>query len=438
MIRHYLIFPFLSLMPLAVEAVGNVSSSGTAKEKREEEIPWITAKPRLILEGQHQRNTDLRQGEKKDNATELEPALRLQLQLKKDAPVSGVAELEWIKKIERESREEKVETDKLELNQAYIKISDTIIPHTELRLGRWLIRDEREWLFDENLDGVHARINQGDIEVDAIAGRVNHWQKDLFDSDTKQDPVNTGGILARYSLDKTWRLGIYGLLQRDITTDNDRQINTGIRSHAFPKKGLQHWFEFGVMHGREAGHRLRGYAVDAGGTYIFDRAALRPRITLGYAWGSGDDKQSDQIDKSYRQTGLHSNEARFGGIGKYKVYGNTFDPELSNIHILTGGIGINIAPEATLDLLYHDYRQDRLAALRDDTTEISPRNDRLSTKHLGSAVELMVGWRPRDNIEVESVLGWFMPSSRFRQDDSQSSDASKPAGYLSLKVEVGF
>nr|NMN90415.1 alginate production protein [Brenneria salicis ATCC 15712 = DSM 30166]RBP60136.1 alginate export protein [Brenneria salicis ATCC 15712 = DSM 30166] len=435
MIRHCLIFPFLSLLPLTAQAA---MSGAATQAEREERKQWVTIKPRLILEGKHQRNKKLRQGEKKDNATELEPALRLHLQMMKDAPLSGLAELEWIKKIERESREAQQQTTSLNLNQAYVKISDEIIPNTELRLGRWLMRDEREWLFDENLDGVHARFSKGNIEVDAVAGRVNHWQKDLFDGKTKQDPVNTGGILARYYLDDNWRLGLYSVIQRDITTDNNRQINTGIRSHAFPKQGLQHWFEFGVMQGREASQRLRGYAVDAGGTYIFDSTPLRPRITLGYAWGSGDGNQADNIDKGYRQTGLHSNEARSGGIIKYKIYGSTFNPELTNIHILTGGIGINLAPEASLDLVYHDYRQDQLASLGEDSTELSPRYDRLSTKHLGSAVELMFGCRPDDNIEVESIFGWFMPSSRFRQNDSQHSEASEPDAYLSLNIEVGF
>ncbi|EHD22213.1 MULTISPECIES: alginate export family protein [Brenneria] len=401
-----------------------------------ENSPFITADFTLKLTGERFHNAKLRRGDKKETESEWGPMLRTQIRTDDDYPLFAFAELEWEKTVSRETGEDTERKTTLTLNQAYLGIND-LLPDGRIRLGRWLLRDEREWLFDENLDGVHARWRHERWRIEALGGRVNHWQRDLLDSSTKNDsPVNTGAVLVRRKMADEWLVGLYGVWQRDTAAQHDRQLNLGVRSHSNAEEGWRHWLELGMVRGRQSGADLRGYAVDVGATYRLSQDGSAPRITLGYAWGSGGDGDDDgRRRKHYRQTGLQSNEATFGGEAKFKIYGETFDPQLTNMHILTAGVGFNITPRATVDLVYHHYRQDKLAPLADNAAELSPRDDQRSTRTLGSELDLVVGWEPRDNIKVESAVGWFRPSERFR---TPSGPRSADAYSAWLEVEVGF
>lgn len=403
------------------------------------EVRILDLKVLLKMEGLNLRNTNLRQGEKRENETELEPLIRLNAYVMKNNPVYGFIEMELKEKTKRETGKQTDKEVKLELNQIYIGLTDDIIPDTKMRIGRWLYRDEREWLFDENIDGVLAQWKKKKWRIDALWGRVNHWQRDLLDSKTKSTtPVNTGGLIVRRKMGDEWLVGAYGVYQRDISTDSDRQLNVGLRSHNTPKKGLRHWAEVGMVDGKESGKTVRGYAVDVGATWQFDDSSLKPRLTLGYAYGSGDGQESDSRIKGYRQTGLHSNEATFGGETKFKIYGETFNPDLTNMHILTAGAGINITPKATLDLVYHYYRQDQLAELARKSTELSPKYDHKTSKSLGEGLDLVFGYEHNDNIKFETAVGMFNPSDRFFSGSDTDSERSANAYSAWFEVEVSF
>lgn len=92
------------------------------------------------------------------------------------------------------------------------------------------------------------------------------------------------------------------MVQNNVSDDSFRLGNFGLRSHNARDEHLQHW-------------------LDMGGTVIFPIENLKPRLTLGYAVGS----------ENYRQTGLQSNEAKFGGETKFKVYGETLNPNLADL-----------------------------------------------------------------------------------------------------------
>lgn len=401
--------------------------------------PLVEWSGRAIAEAEALRNTELRRGSKRINELAIEPTLRLNAHIRRDAALSGFVETELSREIERETGETPQKANKLSLNQAYVTLKpDTAWAQTRVRLGRWQLRDEREWLFDENIDGLLLEATRGRWSVQALGGRVNHWQRDLLDSSTKGNPVNTTAVLARYRLDKDWQLGTYAVAQRDLRTDRDRLLHLGLRSHADPDKRLRHWLEVATVRGREDGQSLRGYALDAGGTYVFHKAALRPRLTLGYAWGSGDGNASDGQRRYYRQSGLQSNEADFGGLTKYQVYGVALNPELRNLHILTAGVGLNLAPQLTLDMVYHRYTQHHLATLTRRSTELNPDTDILSTRRLGSGLDVVLGWRPRRDIKLEAAVGWFDPSARFRNGSSAQAQQSSSAYAAWVELGLGF
>ena len=381
------------------------------------------------MEAFNLRNKKLRQGKKRENELELEPLLRLNARIMRGSPVEGRIEMEWKRVMKRESAKPPEKQTRLELNQAYLKLNKQIIPDTEWKLGRWLYRDEREWLIDENLDGVLVKWKDGDWSADAFGGRVNYWQKDLLDrSSRKTESINIMGLLLRDKLAKSWAFGAYGFTQQNVSNESFRQTNYGLRSWDNQDRQLRHWLEMGMAEGHKKRARIRGYVLDAGGTWIFQESKLKPRITLGYTVAS----------KNYHQTGLHANEAKFGGDTKFQIYGETLNPELSNIQIFTFGLGTKVGERSTLDLVYHDYSQTRLTEITDDTLELSPRYDRQNSRRLGYSLDLIHGWKPLDNLRLETRLGVFTPSSRFASGSTRSSSRSPPAYSAAIEMKIAF
>lgn len=107
---------------------------------------------------------------------------------------------------------------------------------------------------------------------------------------------------------------------------------------------------------------VRGWGLDAAVDLTLN-APLKPTLTLGYAFGSGDDDTTDAKDHAFRQTDLNGNATRIGlsstGI---RNYGEVLRPELTNLHILTAGVGFPLFTSSDLTFLYHAYFLDEKAA----------------------------------------------------------------------------
>jgi len=397
----------------------------------------ITFHLRAIYEAKELKNSKLRYGEDRSNKIQTEPTLRLNVRGFKGEPISFFSELEFIQKRKRQTGSAPTTTDTLNFNQLWLRFDESLLPDTDLRLGRWLLRDEREWLIDENVDGVYARFGDR-LKTEVGAGRINYWQRNLLDSDTRGDKTNLLMLFSRYKVDDYWRIGGYAFWQYNRATESGRQLNVGLRSYSPPRQAFSHWLDIGAVRGQKDEQKLRGYALDSGVTWTYQPLPLRPRLTLGYAWGSGDDDSGDGVSRRYRQTGQQGNETWLGGETKYKLYGDTLDPELSNMHIFTAGIGISPTGQTSLDFIYHYYRQHRLAALVKNSTELDPKYDRLTTKTLGSALDIVAGWRINPHVKLEASAAWFAPSSRFYSGSGRRSARASSASSWWLKAEVRF
>lgn len=388
---------------------------------------------RAELEFEQQRNFRLDRDDPK-RRSDVEPLLRLGLTYRANRHLLGFVETEALID-QRDERGRPSRTDgRLRLNQAYLAL-DEWIDDSEIRIGRWLYRDEREWLFDESLDGVLARYDRGKIEVDALAGRVNLWRRDLFDSGTRGDPVNVYGLLARYEIRKAFEIGAYAVVRHDTAGLAGRHRHMGLRAHGRLGNWL-HWTEVGIVRGNDGRQRLNGHGFDIGGVYTVAEQPFRPRLLVGYAYGSGDDDPDDGVDRRFRQTGMQSNEARLGGLFKRRIYGEAFDPELSNLHIVSLGVGIAPTPRWSIDLVWHGYRQAKTAEV--EHAEIEPRRDSLGRHALGQELNLVVGHAPSESVIVGAVLGWFRPSGRFDADRNGRAHNPGQAVFARLELKVRF
>ncbi|MFD1801823.1 alginate export family protein [Mixta tenebrionis] len=391
--------------------------------------PCVALQFAAEMEAVNLRNKGLRLGDKRSNKLELEPLLRLNAQFMKNSPVDGGLELEWQRVIKRESAKPARKQTRLNLNQAWVRLTDRVIPHTEWKLGRWLYRDEREWLIDENLDGLGLRWKYVDWSADLLLARVNLWQKDLMDRTSRNtDPVNIIGVLLRRQLTDDWHIGLYGFNQHNVSNHRFRQSHYGIRSYSEEAKRFNHWLEAGFAKGHNKSDRIQGYVFDIGATYAFKMSGIKPYLTLGYTASS----------KNYTQTGLQGNEAKFGGDTKFKIYGETLDPLLRNLQIFTLGIGANIGKKASLDLVYHDYSQLRREKIANKAIALSPKYDRQTTRRLGYGIDLIYGWKPTSSVKLETRLGIFQPSARFASGSKASSPRSQPASFAAVELKIAF
>ena len=110
-----------------------------------------------------------------------------------------------------------------------------------------------------------------------------------------------------------------------------------------------------LSHPRQTQVMLRGIADNPADALL----GFADNQTFGVAFGSGDNNRRDGVDRNYRQSGLQDNNARFAGVTSFKFYGETVEPELSNLLIGTAAIGVRPTPRSSVDLVYHYYAQHR-------------------------------------------------------------------------------
>jgi alginate production protein len=352
--------------------------------------------------------------------------LRLRVEHRPQARLRLVGETELVGQLRQDRGDPSERGTALRINQAHALWTgaDAGADRVAWRVGRWLLRDEREWLFDENFDGLRVDAHHGDWSAQALAARVNLLPRGAFDANRRGGRDLTTGVLLRHAWRRDWTLGGYWLRRDDREPQGERFTLLGLRSHAQARRDrpLQHWLELGAVMGAAAdGRRIRGWAVDGGGVLHAPGLPGQPRLIVGHAQASGDrgaDRGSAR-DGRYRPTGQQSYEAALGSRIKRKLYGEVLDPDLSNLRIDTLGLGLTLDEHVTLDVVAHRYAQLTIAPLRD--TGLRPAQDDRSARHLGTGVDLLLGARLSPSLQLEAVLAAFRPGARFRP-------AAAPAG----------
>lgn len=315
---------------------------------------------------------------------------------------------EWDHRDGRKDQAQHSSRDSISRAYYFGQLTDTL----SVQVGRHDFDEEREWLYDEVLDG--GRLIQslagGALEVE-LAGAAGRNFADL-DGNSTEDTGTFVGV-ARYYLTEDHWLTAYALDRTDSSSDRFEPQLYGLRSFARPYKGLGHWLELSLARGRDGAKDIRGEALDLGLLYRFDDE-LRTTLTVGYAYGSGRDIAENAV--GYRQSGLHDNNSKFGGVTSFKYYGEVFEPDLSNLDVTTLGIGIRPVSALSADLVLHTYRQDVITdSLFANSLRARP-NGR--SGDLGHEIDLIIGYRRGQEMTAELVAGRFDPGSAFDGQDA--------------------
>ena len=337
-----------------------------------------------------------------------------------------------------------------------------------LQVGRQRFFDAREWWWDQDLDSIRLRFDLKDFHAEiAVAHELFPVVLNRGGIDPEDDDMVQVLAAARWGWAKKQEVGFFALYRNDYSDqqlvdplalcvsesdyvgppeglatfrtgcvgfedDSDSQLTwLGVSASGrrkVPGWGrIEYWLDAAAVFGDETfteysgmtgsrivelvdTHSVSGGGLDIGGTWflpLFGRTSL----TAGYAYGSGDPGMEEFRDTGFRQTGLQDNSDRFRGVASFRYYGELLDPNLSNLHVVTAGVGLRFLEKSSIDLVYHWYRQAHAAPFmhdvdfKRDPTGLSP--------DIGQEWDLILGLEEMDRLEFKVVASIFRPGEAF-------------------------
>lgn len=306
------------------------------------------------------------------------------------------------------------------------------------RLGRQSLDDPLGWIIDEELDALRFTQGNKPWQLDLS---ISRQQLVLLGSEERDDKIDN--VLAQLTLRGAngTRWSPYVLFRKDRGYDGSRASEStwlGLQGLVEINRNARYWLNAALRNGSEerddGQRRLGGKALDAGLTWTFD-SHFSPSFTLGYARASGDTDYSDSQNGTFRQSGLHSNKYELNGRSRFRYLGEVVDPELSNITIVTVGMGIRISKRWDLDMAFHRYTQvepeDRLRGSDIDSDPAGIYRD------LGDGFDIVLGYEYKKGLKLQGLAGLFNHGPAFEQSDDESDPLSN-AWLTGLEIEYEF
>lgn len=317
----------------------------------------------------------------------------------------GVAEFRYQGKWRNDDRDGRFYVDDLRLGETFAYWINPLKWNVDIQLGRIDFDEQREWIYDQNLDGLRLfHFGRHVLTEFSVSTTISYG--DIRD----ENAINT--ILYVSNGNDRKHLAAYVIHREFDLVLKEKQTHYGVRAFGKWWSNNRSWLEISRMNGEVGSVDTGGWGFDIGNTYEFDSGF---NFTFSYAWGQGDDPNSTR-DNNFRQTGLQDNNAKFAGVTSFRYYGELVDPELVNLHVMTAGVGFRFPARVSLDLVGHSYRQDKLSR-RWINSEIRDRPNGID-KELGWELDFILGWRTSPSWDVEIVGAFFDPGAAFDDADS--------------------
>jgi len=336
-----------------------------------------------------------------------------------------------------------------------------------LQIGRQNFSDEREWWWDEDMDGVRLFYNahpwSTELALTEPLARTSSLEEGI---DPEERRVRRTLARVRWDWSYKQRVEAYFLAQDDrsggarvgTTVDSEQEDENdatlrwfGLRAIGYPDLGgfgkSAYWLDTAVVWGDEAlidyedagddlsrvneveQRRVRGWGADLGLSLTL-RLPGKPTLSAGYAYGSGDAEPDDDTDRAFRQTGLNDNENRFAGENRFRYYGELLRPELSNLEISTLSLGFHFLDNSSVELAYHRYRQVESAAfLRDARLDLDPNG---ADPDIGRELDVVFGIDEWQHLALEAVAAVFEAGPAY------GAQAGERAHNVFVKLNVSF
>lgn len=379
-------------------------------------LPYLSFGAQLEFEYEYQRNADLDTANDEDFTT-IEPALVLALSFDPSKYFQAYVDMKLAGEFEFEDGHTTKDRAVLEVELAYILLKELWGERLAFQIGRQRFEDERQWLFDAELDGARAFLYFYGIDAQFSVTRGGIVDVDLINRDAG-DKTNNYITYWTYNFSEDTNAAAYFVFRDNTEDEEESAITFGVHSDGDFTDSLGYWLELAYAFGTSDKSDINGIGFDIGSTYAFD-VTPEPSVTLGYAFGG----------KNFMQTGLQGNESDFNGAADFLYYGQLFDPELSNMSIFTAGAGLNPTEEtSSIELIYHYYLQTEARdSLADTGIDADPDG---RNKSLGSEIDLVLGYEAEENgFAAALVLGYFIPGSAFPGDAENSFLANLTLEY---------
>ncbi len=332
---------------------------------------------------------------------------------------------------------------------------------SQLEIGRIEYSDERQWWWDEYLDTIRLQIDAKDIEFMLASGSQQGRERS---NDEFIDPQEKG--IERVLANLHWRLANDQQLSFYYLSHDDESASYALNDSVAENRadesdanlrwfgmvyqgelalnsigGLDWRIGYTQLSGDEVVYELSDPAasiVTVDGIDRFDIDASAHELSLewepvwvddlklifSHAVGSGDTNLSDNKIGSFRQSGLHANEA------DYLYYGELYAPELSNIQIHSLGISLETIDDLDIALLMHSYRQDEAdTEMRDVSID---RNTNGLNRDLGTEIDLIAVYEIFEGLELEFI------AAVFEAGDAYGANAGRKSRYWSIEVNYQF
>lgn len=370
---------------------------------------WLELGGMFELEATRQQNVDLTRP-RSDARTLLRPELQIETHVNPSDHFEGVLTLEFSREFELEDdpNEERPAVFAFGFFEAYILFKEVLGSPISLQIGRQTFEDDREWLYDDELDAVRLTLRSERLHLEAFLAQAAIVEKDFRRGRGKED-TDYYQLYGRYDFGPYLSLAAYILAQDDNITMGERLVFLGLRAQGKLAENWLYWIDAAHVRGKAGGIRARGWGVDVGALYVFD-LPLAPSLVLSFAFGSGDKTPESSTDTNFRQTGLQGNASAFEGVTDIQYYGELLDPELSNLLIFTAGLGLRPISNASLMVMYHRYRQHRRSSeLRDAAIDVELTGER---RDIGSELDVILAWEI-GHFELKLVFGAFLPGRAF-------------------------
>ncbi len=395
-------------------------------DTRFEITPYLSFGADLEVELEVERNLDLDRDDDADDEAVIDPQLSAAVSFHPSAQFRAFGELELSRDIFLDRPADRRDNDtRLVVKRAYVTVQDWA-PGFAAQLGRQRFEEETEWFYDENLDAARLFFQGGRYGAELSISREQLFRRDLLNKTRKRD-IDNYIATGRVALGEESEARAYIILRDDRNSNPEDLLFFGLQSTGKLTDNLEYWAQFAHVRGDQGTNDITGFGIDLGATYVLD-LPFKPAITLGGAFGSGDSNPNNGKDKSFRQTGLQDNNMKFNGVTSFKYYGEVFDPELSNMAILTAGLGFRPTKKTSLDLVYHHFWQAKAVdELRDSALDADPNGRK---RDLGQELNLILGVREFDNVSLELVAGAFFPGKAF--------DVRDNAYFASAELKIKF
>ena len=355
-----------------------------------------------------------------DNVRTTKQEIQLQGAYRASARLSALGEIKW----QGEQQVFGAETQRSseyewERGEAWLYWQGLFDDRAAIKIGRQNFTEPRRWWWDDDLDalrfdyahdawhlmlgGAQALTRKSSRE-DFIDPDDEDVLRALGHVDWQLSPARRFSAFYLYQRDESARPPLDSLVATARTDTSDAALHwIGLRIAGDVRlrsaRAVTYWADLATVTGDEtlfeyanegggasrvAAHRqqrVRGRAVDSGLSYR-PAAARGLALALSHAWGSGDENDDDDVDKSFRQTQLQDPTQEF------RYYGELLRPELSNLAITTALVGLAITPATRLTVGYHRFRQVHAAtSLRNTRIDLHPSGQ---DRDIGREISLLV------------------------------------------------